>query len=68
VVAARVRFKESATERRRAISVTAAPAAGRAEGSEVVDVQVGARAAAVGGVDRMNAFFEAPLDAEEELK
>ncbi len=59
-------------ERRRAISVTAAPAAGQAaEGSGVVDVVVGvvgARAVAAGGVDRMNAFFKARLDAEEELK
>jgi hypothetical protein len=29
---------------------------------------VGARAVAAGGVDRMNAFFKARLDAEEELK
>src|SRR5262249_61120460 len=64
VEAVRARFKESAMERRRAISAAAAPPAERAaEDSEAVDVLVEAHAAVVvGGADRMDTFFKAPLD------
>ena len=62
--AARARFKGLATDHRRAISAAAAPPAAQVvEGSGAVDVLVGAHAAAVvGGVDRMDTFFKAPLD------